>query len=127
MAKPKRKNTTSSCHAGSSHNASKTAYEALAAFNRDVEEVLADLERLGALGLLPEREQRRFLKVCRATLEETRAWTNFEWVDVLRQREEREWARFARIRQREEEKQSEHLGAVLLPSKPRVRTSRRQT
>jgi hypothetical protein len=34
---------------GVPHDASKTlAYEALAAFNRDVEQVLADLERLGA-------------------------------------------------------------------------------
>jgi len=78
------------------------AYEALAAFNRDVDQVLADLERLGALGLLPEREQYRFLKVCRATLEETRAWANFEWTDVLRQKEELDWFRFARIRQRED-------------------------
>lgn len=78
------------------------AYEALAAFNRDVEQVLMDLKRLGALGLLPEREQRRCLKAGRATLEETRAWINFEWTDVLREREEREWVRFARVRQRED-------------------------
>ena len=64
--------------------------------------MLADLERLGALGLLPEREQRRFLMVCRATLEETRAWTNFEFIDVLRQKEEGDWAYFARIRQQAE-------------------------
>jgi hypothetical protein len=103
VAKPKRKNAESVHHVGVPRDASKTlAYEALAAFNRDVEQVLADLERLGALGLLPEREQHRFLKVCRATLEETRAWANFEWTNVLRQQEEREWARFARIRQRED-------------------------
>jgi len=127
VAKPKRKNTESVHRAGIPQDASKTqVYEALAAFNRDVEQVLRDLERLGELSLLPDRWQPRFLRVCRATLEETRAWTNFELVDVLRQKEEREWARFARIRQREEEKQSERLGAVLLPSEPRVRKSRRQ-
>lgn len=103
MAKSKRKNTETVRHVGAPLGASKTrAYEALAAFNRDVEQVLADLERLGALGLLPEPEQRRFLRVCRATLEETRAWANFEWTDVLRQQEEREWTRFARMRQRED-------------------------
>jgi hypothetical protein len=31
---------------------------------------------------------------------ETRAWTNFEVIEVLHQREEREWVRFGRIRQR---------------------------
>jgi hypothetical protein len=103
VAKPKKKNTRISHHADSPQSCRKAqAYEALAVFNRDVEQVLVDLERLGALSLLPEREQHRFLKVCRATLEETRAWTNFEWTDVLRQQEERDWARFARIRQRED-------------------------
>jgi hypothetical protein len=103
VAKPKRKTVERVQRAGVPRHASKAqAYEALAAFNRDLDQVLADLERLGALGLLPERELRRFLKGCRATLEETRAWSNFEWTDVLRQQEEREWARFARIRQHED-------------------------
>jgi hypothetical protein len=49
VAKPKRKNTETVRHVGAPLGASKTlAYEALAAFNRDVEQVLADLERLGA-------------------------------------------------------------------------------
>jgi hypothetical protein len=103
VAKPKRKYAESVPHVGIPRDASQTlAYEALAAFNRDVERVLADLGQLGALGLLTEREQHRLLKVCRATLEETRARANFELTDVLRQQEERKWARFARIRQRED-------------------------
>jgi len=103
VAKPKRKNAERVQPAGVPQDASKTqAYEALAAFNRDVGQVLADLERLGAFHVLREREQRRCLKVGRATLEETRAWINFEWTDVLHEREEREWVRFARIRQRED-------------------------
>jgi hypothetical protein len=103
VAKPKTKNTRNSDHADSPKGYGKAqAYEALAIFNRDVERVLEDLERLEALGLLPQRWQRRFLRVWRATLEETRAWTNFELVDVLGQKEEREWVRFARIRLRAE-------------------------
>jgi hypothetical protein len=88
--------------------------------------VLADLDRLEAQRLLPRRWQRKFLKAWRATLEETRAWANFEVVEVLHQREEREWVRFARIRQRAE-KQSGPADDVLLPSKPRLRKSRRRT
>lgn len=78
------------------------AYEALAAFNRDVDQVLADLERLSALCLLPARWGHQFFRICRAALEETRAWTNFEFIDVVGQNEERAWVRFARIRQRAE-------------------------
>jgi len=99
VAKPKTKNKKISLHAD---HLNVEAYQALAAFNRDVDLVLEDLERLGALGLLPQRWQRQFLKVCRATLEETRAWTNFEFIDVLRQKEEGDWAYFARIRQQAE-------------------------
>ena len=103
VPKPKKKNTRISHRADSAKSYRKAqAYEALAVFNRDVEWVLEDLERLEALGLLPQRWQRRFLKVWRATLEETRAWTNFELVDVLGQKEEREWVRFSRIRLRAE-------------------------
>jgi hypothetical protein len=35
-------------------------------------------------------------------LEETRAWAHFEVVEILHQREEREWVGFGRIRQRSE-------------------------
>jgi hypothetical protein len=104
VAKPKRKITKSALHAGCPPTASKAqAYDDLAAFNRNFEQVLDDLERLGALGLLPDRWQRRFLKICRATLEETRAWINLEVVEVFHEREEREWVRFGRVRQRADE------------------------
>jgi hypothetical protein len=82
-------------------NASKVlVYDAIATLNRDFEQVLSDLERLEGLHIFPRRWQRKFLKVWRATLEETRAWVNFEVVEVLHQKEEREWGSFARTRQR---------------------------
>lgn len=74
-------------------------YDALANWNRDFEQVLDDLQRLEALRLFRRRWQRKFLKEWRATLEETRAWANFEVIEVLHQTEEREWVWFARIRQ----------------------------
>ncbi len=84
-------------------NASKVlVYDSIATLNRDFEQVLSDLERLEGLGVFPRRWQRKFLKVWRATLEETRAWVNFEVVEILHQREEREWVHFGRIRRRSE-------------------------
>ena len=100
-------------------------YDALAALNRDSQQVLSDLERLQGLRLFPRGWQRNFLKVWRATLEETRAWVSFEMVEILHQREEREWARFGRIRQRSE-KAFESLADVLPPAKPSIRKSQRR-
>ena len=125
MAKPKRQNSKNSRHAAFPKNASKVlVYEALATLNRDFEQVGADLERLEGLRLFPRRWQRQFLKVWRATLDETRAWVNFEVVKVLHQKEECEWASFARTRQRLE-KPSEPLSDLLDP-KAGVRKSQRR-
>ena len=99
-------------------------YEALATLNRHFEQVLWDLEQLRALGLFPDRLQRKFLKACRATLEETRAWANFELVEILHQREERDWFRFGRLRQ-QGEKAWEDPGERVRPAEPRLRKSRK--
>ena len=122
MAKPKRQNPQNSLRAGFPNDIPKAGvYAALAGLNLDFEKLLVELERLGELGLFPRRWQRKFLKACRATLEETRAWTNFE---VLHQVEEGDWVRFARIRQRAE-KPSELPGDVLLPTEPRTPKSKK--
>ena len=96
----------------------------LSGFNRNFEQVLKDLERLETLDLFPHRWQRRAFKACRATLEETRAWANFELIEVLYQREEREWVRFARLRQRAEKQSAPD--DVLLPARPNTGKSRRR-
>ena len=98
-------------------------YDVLATLNRDFEQVLCDLERLEGLRLFRRRWQRAFLKVWRATLEETRAWVSFEVVEILHQREGREWARFGRIRQRTEEPSE---SAVPVPIKSRLPKSQRR-
>jgi hypothetical protein len=58
----------------------------LATLNRDFEQVLRDLERLEELRLFRYHWQREFLKVWRATLEETRAWVSFKMVEILHQK-----------------------------------------
>jgi hypothetical protein len=118
----KRQNSKNSPHGGVPQNAPKVlVYEALATLNRDFEQVLCDLERLEELRVFPHRWQRRFLKTWRTTLEETRAWANFEVVEVLHQREEREWTSFGRIRQRSEK--SAAPSDMLPPTKSRGRKS----
>ena len=97
----KRQNSKNSPQGGFPKTVPKVlVYEALATMNRGFEQVLGDLERLEELRLFPRPWQRNFLKTWRATLEETRAWANFEVVEVLHQREERDWVGFGRIRRR---------------------------
>ena len=122
----KRQNSKNAAQVGFPKNAPKVlVYEALATLNRGFEQVLCDLERLEELRVFPHRWQRKFLKTWRATLEETRAWANFEVVEVLHQREDREWTSFGRIRQRSE-KSSEPPAAILVPTKSSGRKSRRR-
>ena len=103
VANSKRQNSKDAPQRGSPKNAPKAQiYDALAALNRDFEQVLWDLERLEELRLFPHRWQRKFLRTWRATLEETRAWANFEVAEILHQREERGWVDFGRIRRRSE-------------------------
>jgi hypothetical protein len=105
VPKPKRPNTKNSLQRGFPKNVPKAlVYEALAGFNRNFEQVLQDLERLATLDLFTERWQQRAFKACRATLEETRAWANFEVIEVLHQTEERDWTRLGRRRQRREKR-----------------------
>jgi hypothetical protein len=89
------------------------AYEALAALNRHFREILLDLEVIERLGLL----QRTLLKEIRADIEETRAWANFEVIDIMHSREEGDWARFSRIRRRLEQR-NQSLSSVLIESEP---------
>ena len=125
MAKSKRQKSQNSTYAFLPNAPKALVYDAIATLNRDFEQVLSDLERLEGLHLFPRRWQHEFLKVWRATLEETRAWVNFEVVEILHHREEREWARFGRIRQRSE-KPSEPRAELLAPAKSGGRKSQRR-
>jgi hypothetical protein len=115
----KRQNSKKSPQAVSPKNAPK---EALATLHRGFEQVLGDLERLEGLRIFPHRWQRKFLKTWRATLEETRSWVSFEVIEILHQREERDWVDFGRIRQRSETPSGSQVPAQKVTrSKPRSR------
>ena len=85
------------------------AYDALAGFNQGFSQILQNLRSLDTLGFL-KGEISTALQV---TLEETRAWANFEVIERLHEREEKDWARFGRLRL-QWEKKVEDAGNVLL-------------
>ena len=66
-------------------------YESLNALNHDFECVLAELARLHELGMF----NRDLANILRIVVKETRAWANFELVEILLQREQDDWTRFA--------------------------------
>jgi hypothetical protein len=96
-------------------------YDALAAFNQGFAQILQNLSSLETLGLL-EREVFTGLQV---TLEETRAWANFEVIDMLHGLEESDWSRFGRLR-RHWEKKFEDPRDVLLEA-ARLKKPRRKS
>ncbi len=75
-------------------------YESLAAMNHDFECVLAELARLHELGMF----NRDLANILRIAVKETRAWANFELVEILQQREQDDWTRFGRLHRRWEKK-----------------------
>ena len=96
-------------------------YDTLAAFNQGFAQILRNLSSLKTLGLL----KLEIFTGLQATLEETRAWANFEVIEMLHGCEESDWSRFGRLR-RQWEKKYEDPNDVLLEAerltKPR-RTS----
>jgi hypothetical protein len=122
VAKIRRKNPRNTRVTLSKNPPKTVIYEALATLNRDFDQVLGDLQALEPMQVFPLRWQRRVLKTLRTAVEETRAWANFEVIEVLHEREEREWARFGRIRRRSE-KPSELPAAVSVPATASVRKS----
>jgi hypothetical protein len=122
VAKSKKRASKDSMRAALPENPPQAqVYDALAGFNRSFDQVLQDLGRLETLDLFTHRWQRRAFKACRATLEEMRAWANFEVIEVLRQREEREWTRLGRRRRLE--KRSAPPDEASVPTKSGVRKS----
>src|SRR5216684_9289298 len=70
------------------------AYETLHALNRDFEQVLADLEKLRKLDLfVPECST-----LYQVTIQDLRANVNSGLLEVLTEREMKDWARFGKLR-----------------------------
>jgi hypothetical protein len=89
------------------------AYGTLCLINQSFEGVLVDLDSLERLTLFHGRLQREFIKACRITVEETRAWANFEITEVLNGCEERDWTRFGRLRRQLERKLEDPKDALI--------------
>src|SRR6266481_3734110 len=76
------------------------AYQTLFTLNQAFENVLADLQRLQQIPFFrPE-----FLQEFQVMVEETRACVNFELVEALHSREQDDWTRFGRLRQKWEKR-----------------------
>ncbi len=97
-------------------------YEILHSLNLGFEQVLADLVRLQEFPFL-RREPLGHLQV---VVEETRAWANFELVEVLHSREQDDWTRFGRLRH-QWEKQYRDPNDVLIEAEKLKRKLRKAT
>ena len=92
-------------------NPSKGAiYEALHSVNRGFEQLTADLGRLEALGF-----RRDLFQHYRVIVEETRAWVNFEVLQAMQGREERDWARWGKLGRKWEKQREDPHDAQLKP------------
>lgn len=78
-------------------------YEALSHIDRSFRQILQELEQLQEVGGFKGRVS---IKSVKLAVRETRAWTLFEILDVLHQREEDEWTRFGRARSQHEQKEA---------------------
>jgi hypothetical protein len=74
-------------------------YDALNLVNRSFEQILQELERLQQFDWFRKQAP---IKSVELAVRETRAWTMFEILEVLHEREEAEWTRFGRARSRQE-------------------------
>ena len=95
-------------------------YETLHSMNQAFEQVLADFRRLQEFPFF----RREFLNHFQVVIEETRAWANFDVVETMHQREQHDWARFGRLRQRWE-KRYEDPNDVLIEAEKRKRELRK--
>src|SRR5439155_16070925 len=76
------------------------AYQTLFTLNQAFESVLADLQRLQRLPFF----RSEFLREFQVMVEETRACVNFELVEAMHGREQDDWTRFGRLRQKWEKR-----------------------
>jgi hypothetical protein len=69
-------------------------YETLHGMNQHFDQLLLDRLRLSELRLLKSDD----LKGLASIIEETRAWINFELVELMQRREQEDWAKFSGLR-----------------------------
>ena len=95
-------------------------YETLHSLNQDFERVLIDLKSFQEFPFLT----RDFLRHFQIVIEETRCWVNFEIAEAMQSREQHDWARFGRLRQRWEKRYADP-NDVLIEAKKRKRELRK--
>lgn len=72
-------------------------FEAAASLSRGLNQVLADIDRLKQLGFFPTELSARSVETCRLTIEELRAWVNFEVTADVSRAAEKDWDRYAHL------------------------------
>ena len=97
------------------------AYQTLFTLNQAFENVLADLQRLQRLPFF----RSEFLREFQVMVEETRACVNFELVEAMHSREQDDWTRFGRLRQKWE-KRLQDPDDVLIEAKRRKAAGKRR-
>src|SRR5690242_2405375 len=75
-------------------------YETLHSLNQAFEQVLSSLAHLHDFPFF----RREFLREIQVVVEETRAWVNFDLMEVMHSREQDDWTRFGRLRLQLEKK-----------------------
>jgi hypothetical protein len=95
-------------------------YESLHSLNQAFERVLTDLPSLQEFPFF----RREFLKHFQVVIEETRCWANFEIAEVMHSREQHDWAKFGRLRQRWEKRYADP-NDVLIEAQKRKRELRK--
>jgi len=95
-------------------------YETLHSLNQDFERVLTDLKSFQEFPFL----SRDFLRHFQIVIEEIRSCANFEIADVMHSREQHDWARYGRLRQRWEKRYADP-NDVLIEAEKRKRESRK--
>lgn len=78
-------------------------YETLHGMNQHFDQLLLDRLRLSEFRLLKSND----LKGLASIIEETRAWINFELMELMQGREQEDWAKFSNLRLQWERKQED--------------------
>ena len=96
-------------------------YEILYNLNQGFEQVLHQLQQLEKLGL-----GRQAWKAFAVMVEETRAEINFELIEQLAEREQRDWTYFGRLRQQREKKYRDPQDVLIEADRLRERPKKRR-
>jgi hypothetical protein len=97
-------------------------YGALYSLNQGFEHVLRDLRRLREFPFL----RPQLLDVLNVIVQETRAWANFEAIEVLQSLEQNDWAKYGRIHRRWEKKYQDPNDILIEAEKLKRKRTRQQ-